>query len=263
MAGYSRSDFFGNIVHFDENGKKTGESRTSFFGGYDDYDADGNRIGYSRETGFGGSYIHYDNSDQMTGSSTEGFSGYVHKDKYGNVIGVSDYGALDTKTVDGSGLSGDLYVSTLTQDAKDDGDIKDDPTGNLPVRNSVRYDGCVFQGQTIPEGSGYGTDDKKQGKDDRIPHDPIIIRSELKGCLSGLLLCFGIYLLLLFFSVINPMDADPDTAKGLSIIRAVAFIGGIVASFMLHIPSALLWVLDMYEKNREWKKKQKRIRNGE
>ena len=37
--GYSRRGFFGEIKHYDANGRKIGESRPGFFGGMNNYDA--------------------------------------------------------------------------------------------------------------------------------------------------------------------------------------------------------------------------------
>ncbi len=96
---YSRMNFWGDIEHFDENGKKTGESRPGFFDGeYTDYDADGNRIGTSREQLLGVGYNHYDNDGNLTGSSDESiFGGYTHRDAYGRVTGTSDRSMLDLR----------------------------------------------------------------------------------------------------------------------------------------------------------------------
>ena len=43
--GYSRRGFFGEIKHYDANGRKIGESRPGFFGGMNNYDANGHKIG--------------------------------------------------------------------------------------------------------------------------------------------------------------------------------------------------------------------------
>lgn len=58
--GYSRRGLFGNINHYDANGKKIGESRPGLFGGMNDYDARGHKIGSSQPGLFGG-LNHYDN----------------------------------------------------------------------------------------------------------------------------------------------------------------------------------------------------------
>ncbi len=45
---YSRTNIWGDIEHFDENGKKIGESRKGFFEGeYVNYDAKGHKTGTS------------------------------------------------------------------------------------------------------------------------------------------------------------------------------------------------------------------------
>ena len=94
---YSRTNFLGNIEHYDENGKKTGESRPGFFEGtYVDYDAKGNKVGTSSEKMFGVGYNHYDNHGHKTGSSDEGmFGGYTHRDARGRVTGTSYRSSFD------------------------------------------------------------------------------------------------------------------------------------------------------------------------
>lgn len=52
--GHSSRGFFGNINHYDENGKKTGHSSPGFFGGYNHYDNGGKKTGHSSPGMFGG-----------------------------------------------------------------------------------------------------------------------------------------------------------------------------------------------------------------
>ena len=81
--GHSERGMFGNINHYDENGKKVGESRPGMFGGYVNYDNNGNKTGHSDPGMFGG-YNHYDNNGKKTGSSSPGvFGGYVNYDNNG------------------------------------------------------------------------------------------------------------------------------------------------------------------------------------
>lgn len=90
--GHSSRGFFGNINHYDENGKKTGHSSPGLFGGYNNYDAKGNKTGHS-SPGFFGGYNHYDNNGNKTGHSSPGmFGGYKHYDSKGNSNGSSDPG---------------------------------------------------------------------------------------------------------------------------------------------------------------------------
>ena len=49
-GGYDRKGLFGDIIHYDENGKKIGVSKKGLFGNYKEYDADGNKIGHSDPT---------------------------------------------------------------------------------------------------------------------------------------------------------------------------------------------------------------------
>lgn len=45
--GYSSTGLFGNINHYDSNGRKIGESRPGIFGGMNHYDANGHKVGSS------------------------------------------------------------------------------------------------------------------------------------------------------------------------------------------------------------------------
>lgn len=41
--GYSRKGLFGEIKHYDANGRKVGESRPNILGGYRNYDTNGHK----------------------------------------------------------------------------------------------------------------------------------------------------------------------------------------------------------------------------
>lgn len=87
--GHSERGFFGNINHYDDNGKKIGESRPGFFGGYVNYDEKGNKTGRS-EPGLLGGYTHYDNEGKKTGHSAPGtLGGYNHYDSHNKKTGTS------------------------------------------------------------------------------------------------------------------------------------------------------------------------------
>lgn len=118
---YSKTDFWGNVEHFDENGKKVGESRPGFFEGtYNDYDANGNKIGTSSEQLFGVGYNHYDNNGHKIGSTDEGFfGGYTHRDADGNVIGTSERSSFDMLPSGPSRKSGSLYAGNHEEDFED------------------------------------------------------------------------------------------------------------------------------------------------
>ena len=80
--------FFGDVIHYDGNGKKIGVSRRGLFG-YTDYDANGKRMGNSIPNIFGG-LNHYDTKGKKTGESTPRFfGGSNHYDADGNLIGQS------------------------------------------------------------------------------------------------------------------------------------------------------------------------------
>ncbi|MBR6229150.1 MAG: hypothetical protein IKQ97_05385 [Eubacterium sp.] len=88
--GYDRRGLFGDIIHYDEHGKKIGVSKRGFFGSYTDYDASGKKIGRTQE-GFFGRYKYYDNRGNQTGYSDPAmFVGTNHYDKSGNRVGHSD-----------------------------------------------------------------------------------------------------------------------------------------------------------------------------
>ena len=88
--GYSQRGLFGDINHYDANGKKIGESRPGIFGGYTNYDAKGNKVGHS-DPGFFGGYNHYDNHGKKTGHSDPSlFGGYKHYDSKNKSTGSSD-----------------------------------------------------------------------------------------------------------------------------------------------------------------------------
>lgn len=107
--GYSRENFWGDIEHFDEHGKKIGESRENFFGGYTNYDAKGNKIGTSDESLFGGEYIHRDLHGNKIGTSYESaFGGYKNYDSHGNYTGYTSRSILDELPPDRQ-TSGSLY----------------------------------------------------------------------------------------------------------------------------------------------------------
>lgn len=52
--GYSRPGLFGDVVHYDENGKKIGVSSPSLLGGYNHYGEDGRKTGSSYPSLLGG-----------------------------------------------------------------------------------------------------------------------------------------------------------------------------------------------------------------
>ncbi|MBQ8932667.1 MAG: hypothetical protein IJ061_00100 [Lachnospiraceae bacterium] len=118
---YSRTNFLGNIEHYDENGKKTGESRPGFFEGtYVDYDAKGNKVGTSSEKMFGVGYNHYDNHGHKTGSSDEGmFGGYTHRDARGRVTGTSYRSSFDILPSGPNKKSGSIYAGNHEEDFED------------------------------------------------------------------------------------------------------------------------------------------------
>lgn len=90
--GHSTPGLFGDINHYDSNGKKIGESRPGPFGGYTNYDANGKKVGHSDPGLFGG-YTHYDNHGHKTGRSDPGlFGSYNHYDSKGKSTGSSDPG---------------------------------------------------------------------------------------------------------------------------------------------------------------------------
>ena len=55
--GYSRRGLSGDIVHYDEHGKKIGTSSPSAFGGYNHYYNSGRKTGHS-DIGLFGDYKH-------------------------------------------------------------------------------------------------------------------------------------------------------------------------------------------------------------
>lgn len=66
--GYSRPGLFGDVVHYDENGKKVGVSSPSLLGGYNHYGEDGRKTGSSYPSFLGGS-VHYDEKGNRAGDS--------------------------------------------------------------------------------------------------------------------------------------------------------------------------------------------------
>ena len=78
--GHSERGLFGDIYHYDSNGKKIGTSSPGIFGGYTNYDSKGHKVGHSDPGIFGG-YSHYDNHGKKIGSSDPGvFGSYNHYD---------------------------------------------------------------------------------------------------------------------------------------------------------------------------------------
>lgn len=87
--GYSREGFFGEKIHYDENGKKIGESRRNLSGGYDHFDINGNKVGSSYENFWGG-VNHYDATGEKRGTSYRGFCGQTnHYGAQGEKVGES------------------------------------------------------------------------------------------------------------------------------------------------------------------------------
>ena len=115
---YSRTNIWGDIEHFDENGKKIGESRKSIFEGeYVNYDAKGNKTGTSREQLFGVGYNHYDNHGRKTGSSDENFfGGYTNRDANGRVTGSSDRSPFDLRQSGPNERTGSFYTGNHPED---------------------------------------------------------------------------------------------------------------------------------------------------
>lgn len=89
-SGHDRRGLFGDIVHYDEHGHRTGVSRPNIWGGYNDYDASGRKTGSSMRN-FTGGFNHYDNKGHKTGRSDPAFFGGMnHYDNDGKKIGHSD-----------------------------------------------------------------------------------------------------------------------------------------------------------------------------
>lgn len=89
-GGYDRKGLFGDIIHYDENGKKIGISKKGLFGNYREYDADGNKIGSSFHGPFGHT-TRYDNNGKKVGTDEQALLwGTDHYDNDGNKIGHSD-----------------------------------------------------------------------------------------------------------------------------------------------------------------------------
>ena len=113
--GRSQVGFFGNITHYDSNGKKIGRSEPGLFGGYTNYDANGKKVGHSSPGLFGG-YNHYDTSGRKTGSSTPSlFGGYTHTDANGQSTGSSTPGAFGSYNHSSEGC----YVATCVYGSYD------------------------------------------------------------------------------------------------------------------------------------------------
>lgn len=114
--GYSQRGLFGDINHYDENGKKIGESRPGLFGGYTNYDAKGNKVGRS-DPGLFGSYNHYDNHGKKTGHSDPSFFGsYKHYDSKNKSTGSSDPNLMGGYN---HSSSGGCYVATCVYGSYD------------------------------------------------------------------------------------------------------------------------------------------------
>ena len=114
--GYSQKDFFGNINHYDEHGKKIGESHPGLFGGYTNYDAQGKKTGHS-DPGFFGSYKHYDNRGKKIGHSDPGvFGSYKHYDSNNKNVGSSDPGMFGGYS---HNTSSGCYVATCVYGSYD------------------------------------------------------------------------------------------------------------------------------------------------
>lgn len=88
--GTSRRGALGNIIYYDEKGRKIGTSTPRIFGGYTNYDEKGRKTGYSSPSLFGG-YNHYDSNGRKTGYSDPNiYGGYNHYNNRGRKIGQSD-----------------------------------------------------------------------------------------------------------------------------------------------------------------------------
>lgn len=94
---HSEKNLWGDIVHYDEHGKKIGTSTPNFFGGYTDYDEKGRKIGTSERAVFGDGFTHYDNKGHKTGSSIGNLfgDGFTEYDADGNYIGYRDKSLFD------------------------------------------------------------------------------------------------------------------------------------------------------------------------
>ena len=118
MAGKGRSErgLFGDINHYDENGRKIGHSSPGLFGDYTNYDASGRKVGRSSRGVFGG-YNHYDNNGRKIGRSDPGmFGSYTHRSASGKEVGRSDPGMFGSYNHhDGGGC----YVATCVYGSYD------------------------------------------------------------------------------------------------------------------------------------------------
>lgn len=132
-GGYSEEGLFGEIIHYDDKGHKTGESWPGLFGDYTDYDENGHKVGTSWEHAIGGGYTHYDNQGHKTGSSEEGFfGGYTHYNAEGHVYGQSDRSVLDVKSEEEIRKTGSLYGSSYYYPHKDPGEAASADFGKGP-----------------------------------------------------------------------------------------------------------------------------------
>lgn len=116
---YSRTNIWGDIEHFDANGKKIGESRKGLFDGeYVNYDAKGHKTGTSREQLFGVGYNHYDKNGRKIGSSDENLwgGGYTNRDANGRITGTSDRSMLDLRSSGINEKNGSRYVGNHSED---------------------------------------------------------------------------------------------------------------------------------------------------
>ena len=97
--GTSSPSIFGGYTNYDEKGRKTGYSSPSIFGGYKHYDGKGRKIGYSDPNLFGG-YNHYNDRGRKTGESTPGlFGSYRNSDNQGCYVATCIYGSYDCPQV--------------------------------------------------------------------------------------------------------------------------------------------------------------------
>ena len=88
MKGFSKKEFNGVLMHFDENNRFIGSTKPSIGRGVVHFNADNQQTGYSKATGSG--YMHYDLSNRLTGYSKKSFNGgFVHYDINNDIIGSS------------------------------------------------------------------------------------------------------------------------------------------------------------------------------
>ena len=117
---HSEMGFFGNVIHYDENGRKTGESWPGLLDDMVHYDANGNKTGTSSPGLFGG-VNHYDEHYNRTGTSYTGFTGETqHYDAKGQRVGTSYTGLTGSDLHSSDDVAGmDSYDYSRTMEGSD------------------------------------------------------------------------------------------------------------------------------------------------